>query len=136
MIEDFDGPDPTPNRRGRQIVLSVLIVVGMAVSYAAVSSPEFRGPYATPRPLPSAVQAPLFTPAPVAIDPATLRGPAVTCVLPQSVRVPPAFVGDVTYVYDRFGQTVIATLLTSVSTPCPVFWGWPPRPMPYDRVAR
>jgi hypothetical protein len=117
------------------LVISVLLVVGVVAGYAAVSSPELRGPYATPRPLPSIVHAP-FTQAPSAgIAPAAISGRSEACVLPASVRVPTVFVGTRTYVYDRLGQSLIAIVPTSVSDPCPVFWGQPPNPIP-DRIAR
>jgi hypothetical protein len=57
VIEDFDGPEPARNRRGHVILISLLLLVGVVAGYAAVSSPELRGPYATPRPLPSLVHA-------------------------------------------------------------------------------
>jgi hypothetical protein len=50
VIEDFDGPDPTPNHRRHMLVASLLLIASVIVGYAAVSSPELRGPFATPHP--------------------------------------------------------------------------------------
>ena len=135
MIEDFDGPDPAPSRRGYVFVISVLLLAGVVAGYAAVSSPDLRGPYATPRP--SVVNAPRFTPAPVAsLEPAAISVPFVPrCVAPDSVRVMTVVVGTLS-VYDRTGRNISASVPTSMSNPCVVIWGQPPSPIPLDRVAR
>jgi hypothetical protein len=62
VIEDFDGPDPAPAGRRRAVLLaSALLLAGILAGYAAVSSPDLRGPYATPRP--GVVKAPRSAPA-------------------------------------------------------------------------
>ena len=134
MIQDFDGPDPAPNRRGRVLVISVLLLVGVVAGYAAVSSPELRGPFATPRPLPSVVHAPVFTPALAgSIEPASIQRSSVACVVPGSGQM--TTILTTTLVAN--GQTVITTLLPGTSSnPCAVQWGQPPNPIPYDRVSR
>lgn len=145
MIKDLDGPDPAPNRRGHVLVISLLLLVGVVAGYAAVSSPELRGPYATPRP--SVVNAPRITPAPVAsLEPAAISVPFVLgCVGPDGVRatiavgspLPMVAVGGpLLVVYDRTGQNVIASVPMSVSSACGVVWGQPPNAIPFDRVSR
>ena len=139
VIEDFDGPDPAPSRRGHMLVVSALLLVGVIAGYAAVSSPELRGPYATPRP--SVVNAPHLTPADnVIFRPGAINPPVAPC-FPPSVQVPSAFVGNTvrstTYVYDEHGQNVIEVIRSSVAVACsPVIWGQPPNGIPFDRVGR
>ena len=130
------------------LVISALLLVGVVAGYAAVSSPELRGPYATPRP--SVVNAPRFTPAPlVTFEPAAFNPPFASCVFPPSVQaasasvgppsvqVPPVFVGNTIYVYDQQGQNVIAVIRSSVGSACsPVIWGQPPNGIPFGRVGR
>jgi hypothetical protein len=77
VIEDLDGPDPVRGgRRGPVLLASALLLVGILAGYAAVSSPELRGPYATPRP--GVVNAPRSTPArPGTVAPAAITLPFV-----------------------------------------------------------
>lgn len=114
------------------LAISVLLLVGVVAGYAAVSSPELRGPYATPRPLPSTVNAPGVTGATVwRIETASRGGPSVVCVEPRSARGPTAVVLGQTQVYDRLGQTMITTLPAAVGIACPVRGPGPVR----DRIA-
>lgn len=122
------------------LVLSLLLLGGVVAGYAAVSSPELRGPYATPRP--SVVNAPRVTPAPIAsIDPAAISWPFAPCVMPPSlqmpsaVQVPPSVVGNTIYVYDQSGQNLVTVIRSSGVACSPVIWGQPPSPIPYDRVS-
>jgi hypothetical protein len=139
VIQDFDGPEPAPSRRGHTLVISFLLLLGVVAGYAAVSSPELRGPYATPRPLPSVVSAPRFTPAPAgSVEPASLTtlGFSFVCVVPGSAQLTWIFVnGQNVTVTSPTGQNMTVSLPTSVSTTCPVFWGQPPSPIE-DRIAR
>lgn len=81
VIEDIDGPDPAPNRRGHMVVVSVLLILGVLAGYAAVSSPELRGPFATPRP--SAAVAP----SPVPVTPISEAIPARSMILDEAQGV-------------------------------------------------
>jgi hypothetical protein len=119
------------------LVISALLLLGLVAGYAAVSSPELRGPYATPRP--SVVNAPRFTlPPRASFEPPVIFQPIVPpCVLPAAVHVPAVFVGATTYVYDEHGQSVIEIIRSDVNAACsPVIWGQSPSPIPYERVAR
>jgi len=124
------------------LVVSALVLAGVIAGYAAVTSPELRGPYATPRP--SVVNAPHLTPADTVIfEPAAIDARFVPCLFPRSVQVPWVYVGNgdplgnTTYVYDQQGQNVIMVVRMSVATPCsPAMWGQPPNPIPLERVAR
>ena len=133
MIQDVDGPEPAPDRRGRVLVISVLLLVGVVAGYAAVSSPELRGPFATPRPLASVVHAPVFTPAPIgSTKPASLQRTSIACVVPGSAQLTTILT---TTVFVN-GQTVTTTILPGASSnPCAVWWGQPPNLIPYDRLS-
>ena len=112
------------------LAVSLLLLVGVVAGYAAVSSPELRGPYATPRPLPSVVNAPRFTPMPVgSIEPASIGGGPYYpgCVVPGAVWASTVFVN---------GHSVIVTTVASTNNPCVIQWGQPPSPMAFDRVSR
>ena len=138
MIEDFDGPDPAPSRRGHVLVLSLLLLGGVIAGYAAVSSPELRGPYATPRP--SVVNEPRLRPVPLAsLEPSSIStfGSSVACV--TSGSAPPAWIlvdGPGVIVTSPSGQNVTVSVRPSASNACIVIWGQPPSPIPYDRIAR
>jgi hypothetical protein len=137
VIEDFDGPEPAPSRRGHVLAISVLLLVGVVAGYAAISSPELRGPYATPRPLPSLVHAPVFTPAPVGdIAPASVYIQSADCLGPAVSRPTTVVVSGQRVSTILNGQTVTTILAAVASAPCAVSWGQPPSPLPYDRVAR
>jgi hypothetical protein len=130
VIQDFDGPDPTPNRRGHLLVISILLIAGVLAGYAAVSSPELRGPYATPRPSVAVVAAVRFTPAPfVRAEPAAAVAPSSGCILPGSVFTATVFVG---------GQLVpISRPVTpSTSESCAIVWLIKHGSLPYELFAR
>jgi hypothetical protein len=125
VIEDLDGPEPAPNRRGHVLVISLLLLIGVVAGYAAVSSPELRGPYATPRPSPAVLHA-VFTPAPASsIEPAAFSRPAAACSAPLSVWVATTVVN---------GQAVSTTVVNASGNPCLIRWGNPP--MPADPAPR
>jgi len=137
VIEDFDGPDAAPSRRGHMLVLSLLLLGGVIAGYAAVSSPELRGPYATPRP--SVVNAPRLRPAPVASPepwPTTTLGSSVACASPASVPWAWILVDGPGVIVTSPSQNVTVSVRPSVSNACIVIWGQPPSPIPYDRIAR
>ena len=137
MIQDFDGSDPAPSPRGHVLAISVLLLLGVVAGYAAVSSPELRGPYATPRPLPSIVHAPVLTPAPVGdIAPASSYIQSADCVGPAVVRPTTGLVNGQRVTTILNGQTVTTIFSGTSGNPCAVWWGQPPNPIPYDRVAR
>lgn len=139
MIEDFDGPDPAPSRRGHRLAILALLLIGVVAGYAAVSSPELRGPYATPRP--SVVNAPLLVPAQAArTEPLsnTTFGSSVACLMPDSA--PPTWIfvgGPAVTVTSPSGQNVTVSVRSSASTTCPaLIWGQPPNWIPYERISR
>jgi hypothetical protein len=110
------------------LVLSLVLLAGVVAGYAAVSSPELRGPYATPRP--SVVNAPRVTPEAIAsLDPAAFDPRFASCGQPLAVQVLPVFVGNTIQVYDQSGQTLIAVIRSSGVACSPVIWGQPPSPI-------
>jgi hypothetical protein len=138
VIEDLDGPDRAPDRRRHVLVISVLLLLGVVAGYAAVSSPELRGPYATPRPLPSVVNAPRSTPAPIQrSDPASvILFRSADCVDPGAIS-PTTISANAQRVTTLLNGSTVTTILPNAgANPCAVWWGQPPNPIPYDRIAR
>ena len=153
MIEDFDGPDPPPSHRGHIFAVSVLLMVGVVVGYGAVSSPELRGPFATPRPsaafdLPT-TSAQVFIQAPptlyITTDVPAGAADCLRIVLPHETNV---FVAGrpITVVRPvpdpppgvETGVVIGPNGATGVMwNTCDdrVIWGQPPSPMPYYRVS-
>lgn len=136
MIEDFDGPDPAPNRRVHMRVVSVALALAAVVGYAAASSTAFQRPFAeakaTPRPSPTIVVAP---PQIQFIDLAsvpTAPDGRVICWAPAAYGEQLVFVGG------RITVTTTGTAPLSSASPTCV-----PRPTPdtsrpssVDRVSR
>ena len=109
-------------------VVFVLLLIGVIAGYAAVSSPELRGPFATPRP--SAVIAPtVATPAvqliQLPVERIEIPSRPVSCVQPSPV---PVFV-DVRGVSTAVGGELVSQLVpvSAGNDPqCSVWWGQPP----------
>ena len=143
MIEDFDGPEPPPRRRGAMRVLSVIVAVGAFVGYAAASSTTFQGPFATPQPSVVAATAVPWSTASrdsttFVFDPS--GGPLVWAPGPGCVVMPvasPVALDQVIFVGGR-DMTTIVRDVRSLPT-CPpglgVRWGEPPNMIPLDRAS-
>jgi hypothetical protein len=129
-VIDLDGGDSAPSRAGLVRGISIALVVGTVLGWAAISSTALRGPFATPHP--SVALAPIarFTPAPFATVVAGAVGAQVPggCMM-SGIYTATVFVG---------GQTVTISRpqAPSTSTPCLVFWSQMTKPLPFGRIAR
>ena len=130
MIEDLDGGAGGPRHVAVIRVVSVILVLGALIGWAALQSPALRGPY-TPDPRAGASLKVRFTPAPfVSAEPAAALAPGgLGCVVPGSVSVSYVFVG---------GQLVTVTKPSATSnTPaCIALYLYRQQPVPVDRFAR
>jgi hypothetical protein len=98
VIEDLDGGEGGASRASTVRAISVVVVIGAVIAWAALQSPALRGPYATPDPragLTRGASAPTLEPAAIQVRvPVTSGISPFACLQIQQVRTGYGFVGD------------------------------------------